>query len=43
MGELKERQCDGESCECEVGYDVAQTYQCEHCVPEEYKPAPLTN
>jgi hypothetical protein len=24
-------ECDGEECECEVGYDVASFYECRHC------------
>lgn len=23
--------CDGNVCECETGYDVAETYKCKHC------------
>ena len=23
--------CEGESCACEVRYDIAETYECEHC------------
>lgn len=23
--------CDGNVCECETGYDVAETYECKHC------------
>ena len=24
-------ECDGNSCECEVSYNVAATYRCKHC------------
>lgn len=29
--ELKDKDCDGESCECEIGYEEASTYECHHC------------